>query len=246
MGFRAPTPGEMYSSFGAPGTYLRMGNADLESETSQGFEVGAKLGDEDFGGSASLFYNRYKNFIDARSLTAAEAAALGLSLAQYPQGGIQQYENISRAEIYGTELSIHKRFDNGFRAQVGLAYAHGTDKDTNKSLKSVAPLKAVVSIGYDTEQWGVGLDWTGASGARPDKDATAAKTYFQTPGYGIVDLTAWYEPEQIKGLRINAGVYNVFDKTYYDYASARTGTTQPPEYYSEPGRSFKISLTQRF
>lgn len=242
MGFRAPTAGELYAAFGAPGTYLRVGNPALESETSNGFELGANIGDDDFGGRVNVFYNRYKNFIDTKALTAAEAAANGYVLSQYPQGGITQNVNLDRARIFGVELGAHKRFDNGFSVRAGLAYANGKDMDTGAFIQSVAPLKGVLSLGYDTENWGVGLDWITSAAGRGE----STSTYFKTPGYGIVDLTAWYEPEQIKGMKINAGVYNVFDKTYYDYANARSGRTQPEEYYSEAGRYFKVSITQRF
>lgn len=246
MGFRAPTTGELYSRFGASGTYLRMGNPDLDSETSNGFELGANLGDESFGGRVNLFYNRYKNFIDTRSLTSAEASAMGLNLNDYRQGGITSYQNISRAEIYGVEVSAHKVFDNGVRIGTGLSAMKGNDLSNDTFLRSVAPMKAVASLGYDTETWGVGVDVIGVAASRNDDGKGG--TYFKTPGYGVVDLTAWWEPEQVKGLRINAGVYNVFDRTYYDYSSVRTNspTAQAREFYSEPGRTFKISLTQRF
>lgn len=248
MAFRAPTAGELYASFGGPGTYLRLGNPDLESETSNGFEIGANLGDADFGGRINLFYNRYKNFIDVRSLNAAEAAAAGYDLSAYPQGGITRGVNLDRARIYGVELSGHKRFDNGFGIRGALVYADGKDLNTGDFIQSVAPLKAVVGVTYDTEHWGVGLDWIGVKEARGETvyGARGGTSYVKTPGYGIFDLTGWWEPEQVKGLKINAGIYNLFDKTYYDYATVRTGGTQDMEYYSEPGRTFKISLTQRF
>ncbi len=247
MGFRAPTASELYSSYGGAGTYLRLGNPDLESETSNGFEIGAKLGDEDMGARVSMFYNRYKNFIDARGLTSAEAAALGYSLSSYP-AGISQYLNISDAEIYGIELGAHKRFANGFRVSAGLAYAKGNNLENDTFLRSVAPIKAVASVGYDTEFWGVGADFIGVGASRDDDGKGASGTnYFQTEGYGVVDLNAWWEPEQLNGMRITAGIYNAFDKTYYDYASVRTNSsTQAREFYSEPGRTFKISLTQKF
>jgi hemoglobin/transferrin/lactoferrin receptor protein len=74
---------------------------------------------------------------------------------------------------------------------------------------------------------------------------------FDAPGYGIFNLTGWWEPEEFKGLRIQAGVYNIFDRKYWNGVATRdvqtTGTTyQPVDYYSEPGRTFKISLTQKF
>ena len=65
--------------------------------------------------------------------------------------------------------------------------------------------------------------------------------------YGLVDATAWWKPEQLKGFSIQAGVYNIFDETYYDAVSLRDVTmSQPEAFYSEPGRTFKVSITQRF
>jgi hemoglobin/transferrin/lactoferrin receptor protein len=243
-GFRAPSAGELYSVFGGPGTYLRLGNPDLESETSNGFEIGANLGDQNFGGRVNIFYNRYKNFIDTRSYTAAEAVAAGYNPADFPFG-VSGYENIADVEIFGIEAAVHKEFDNGFRLGGGLAYARGNDLTNHTFLRSVAPLKVVASAGYDTETWGVGVDVIGVKSSLNDDGKGG--TYFKTPGYVIADLTAWWEPEQVKGLKINAGIYNVFDETYYDYATVRQySATQSREFYSEPGRTFKISLTQRF
>ncbi len=247
MGFRAPTAGELYAVFGGPGTYLRLGNPALESETSNGIELGANLGDDDLGARVSAFYNRYRNFVDARSLNAAEAAAAGYTLAAYPQGGISQYSNIAKAEIYGAELSAHKRFDNGITLRGAVAYARGNDLTKDTFLASVAPTKVVLGIDYDAGEWGVGANWIGVTAARGETVASrGSMTYFKTPGYGIVDLTAWWEPEQAKGLKINAGIFNVFDKTYYDYSSVRDGGSMPPVYYSEPGRTFKVSISQKF
>lgn len=241
MAFRAPTSGELYSRFGGPGTYIRVGNPDLETETSQGFEIGARLGDRDFGGRVNLFYNKYKNFIEARALTAAEAIALGLNPGDYPFG-ITGSVNIPNARIYGFEASAHKRFDNGLSVRAALAYARGDNTDTGEFLLSVAPFKGVIGVAYDTETWGVAADFIGVAKARGE----SSSTYFATPSYGIVDLTAWWEPEQVPGLKINAGIYNLFDKTYYDYSSVRNGGSQPVAFYSEPGRSFKLSLTHTF
>ncbi|WJH40446.1 TonB-dependent receptor [Aliirhizobium terrae] len=84
MGFRSPTANELYLTYGGTGSYLRIGNPDLEAETSRGFEVGARLGDGDFGGSVNLFYNRYKNFIDSRAYTNAEAIEAGYDPADFP------------------------------------------------------------------------------------------------------------------------------------------------------------------
>lgn len=248
MAFRSPTAQELYLDYGAPGSYLRIGNPDLKPETSNGFEVGAKLGDEDFGGRISVFHNRYRNFIDTANLDVAQQLALGIAPGTYPFG-VTRAVNIDRARIYGVEISSHKQFDSGFNIHGAIAYANGKDLDTDQYLKSVVPLKAIIGAGYKMETWGVDASLIASSGAKGEtvyNPVTGRATDFRAPGYGIVDLTAWWEPTQVAGLRLNAGVYNVFDKTYYDPLNAKDALNQPKEYYSEPGRTFKVSLTQRF
>src|SRR3546814_19782562 len=62
--FRAPSATELYQDFGAPGSYARIGNPDLKTETSNGFEIGPRLNRPDLGGSIPGFSTFYRNFID--------------------------------------------------------------------------------------------------------------------------------------------------------------------------------------
>ena len=241
MAFRGPTPAELYLDYGAPGTYLRIGNPNLEPESSNGFEIGATYDNGSLRGRVTGFYNRYKNFIDTRDLSAAEQAALGIAPGTYPFG-VTQSTNRANVEIYGAELSLEKQFDNGFNIHGGLAYARGVDLDTNEVLGSVAPFKGVIGVGYSTDIWGVDLSYIGAAAVSDNSTA-----HFKAPSYGIVDLTGWWKPEQFEGLSIQAGVFNIFDETYYDAVALRdVSFTQPNSFYSEPGRTFKISITQKF
>ncbi|MCO6392666.1 TonB-dependent hemoglobin/transferrin/lactoferrin family receptor [Aliihoeflea aestuarii] len=236
MGFRAPTSGELYSTFGGPGTYLRRGNDELVSETSQGIEIGVRYGDEDFGVRASLFHNRYRNFIEAVSADDQNPAV-------YPFG-ITEFQNLDRVRISGIEAAVHKRFDNGFHIMGSLAFARGENLETGAYLGSVAPFKGVATVGYAAQTWGTDLTFIGVSGVSDNSDAT-----FKAPGYGIVDVTAWWKPEQLDGFTIRGGVYNLFDKEYYDAINLRstTGiTTANQAYFSEPGRFFKVSLAKEF
>lgn len=238
MAFRSPTANELYLDYGAPGTYLRLGNPGLQPETSNGFEIGANLGDADFGGKVTGFYNRYKNFIDTTSDVPQDPA-------NYPFG-ISQYINRDRVRIYGVELSAHKAFDNGFHVSGSLTYAKGEDLETGIELGSVAPLKAVGIFGYATETWGTDVTVIGVKAPSSNSDST----FEGIGGYGLVDLTGWWKPEKLEGLTVRAGVYNIFDREYYDSVSLRDTTvsaaTPGKAWYSEPGRTFKISLTQRF
>ncbi|MCD7108107.1 TonB-dependent hemoglobin/transferrin/lactoferrin family receptor [Rhizobium sp. DKSPLA3] len=228
-GFKAPNVTQLYTNYDNAPLYRSIGNPDLDPETSYGFEAGANFGDEDFGGRIAAYTTRYKNFIDSE--TTPEAG--------YRLGTIE-YFNRDRVRISGIEARAQKTFSSGIDLHGSLAYARGTDLDTDELLASVAPLKAIVGVGYNTEVWGTDLSLVTA--AAVDDDSIAGT---KPGGYGIVNLTGWWEPEQAKGLRIQGGVYNLFDKTYFDALEVKD-IANASELYSEAGRTFKISLTQKF
>ena len=229
MGFKAPNVTQLYVNYDNAPFYRSFGNSDLEAETSYGFELGANLGDEDFGGRITAFTTRYKNFIDTDTVTTAG----------YAFGSIE-YFNRDKVRISGVEVRAHKTFTSGFNLHGSVAYAYGEDIDTGELLASVAPLKGIFGVGFEQETWGA--DASLIASAAVDNDSTASS---KPDGYGIVNLTGWWEPEQFQGLRLQAGVYNVFDKTYFDALEVKEASTLS-DLYSESGRYFKVSLTQRF
>lgn len=243
--YRAPTVNELYMNFTNPVTgYAQLGNPDLEAETGHGVEIGANLGDDMFGGRITVFNNWYKNFIVAGDL------APDPNFPQLPFG-VARFENIDEVEISGVELRAHKFFSNGIRLHGGLAYAYGEDGDGNL-VPTIAPFKAIAGIGYVSDYWGV--DFTGIFvGRYRDDFADPARvdTTFDAPSYAIANLSAWWEPSMIKGMRIQAGVKNLFDTTYYDALAVRNvnlsaTSSQPEEFYSSYGRTYVMSLTQKF
>jgi hemoglobin/transferrin/lactoferrin receptor protein len=238
--FRAPTATELYLTYGNAGAYLQIGNPDLKPETSNGFDIGAKFGDEQFGGSVSIYNNYYRNFIDTIAVSNAEA---GVPDDLFPMG-VTRYINRAHVQIYGAEAKAHYAFGNGWRTWGGVAVAQGKDTDEDEYLNSIPPVKAIVGLGYATETWGTDLTMTAVGKRDKVEDDNA---FYKTPGYATFDVTGWWEPEQFKGLRVQAGVYNLFDKKYWNAVDLPEGrVTSPKDYFSEPGRTFKVSLTQRF
>ncbi|MFD1329510.1 TonB-dependent hemoglobin/transferrin/lactoferrin family receptor [Mycoplana ramosa] len=232
QGFRAPSATELYQNYGAPGSYLIIGNPNLKPETSNGFEVGANYESDAYTVSANVFNNYYRNFIDSVSFDGG---------AEFPFG-ITKYTNLARVQIYGVELAGEWRFTDEWRTWASIAWAHGKDTDTDQYLNSVAPLRAIVGLGYATDTWGSDVSLTAAGTRNKVSDGG-----FKAPGYGIVDATAWWEPEQVAGLRVRAGVFNIFDKTYWDAISVPDNTApEGQDFYTEPGRTFRLSLTKTF
>lgn len=229
--YKAPSAYQLYVDYDNSPMYRSIGNPDLKAETSWGFEGGANLGDDDFGGHISAYSTRYKNFID----TSAFLPTPGYSF------GTAQFINIDNVRISGLQVDGHKKFNNGINLHGSVFYARGTNLETDQLLASVPPVKAILGIGYEKEDWGTDLSLVTA-GAVSDKSAASAKP----PGYGILNLTGWWQPEKLKGMTLQAGVYNLTNKTYYDALEVKNLTTSMTELYSESGRYIKVAISQKF
>ncbi|MFT4047219.1 MAG: TonB-dependent hemoglobin/transferrin/lactoferrin family receptor [Solimonas sp.] len=237
--FRAPSATELYLTYGSSSTYVSIGNPDLKPETSNGYEIGTKFGDDKRGARLSLYDNRYHNFIDSVTTTASEAGLSG----SYPYG-VYEYMNRTHVEIYGVEASGQWAFGDGWRSWASVVYAVGKDTDDDTHLNSIPPLKGIVGIGYAQLSWGSDLSVTAADARHKVEDPTSDIN--KTPGYAIVDLSGWWQPALLGGVRLQAGVFNVFDRLYYNALDIADNATQPQAYYSQPGRSLKASLLYRF
>ena len=247
QGFKAPDPTELYMNFinNSIG-YASLGNANLKPEESNNFEIGANLGDDELGGSANVFYSKYKNFIDTVTVDSRTSTALGLNPATY-RYGVTRWENRNKVKIYGAEARSHWQFADNWKVWGTAAWAVGKDEKIHQHLNSVAPLTGIIGLSYSRNNYGTDLMLTTAA----KRNKVETDTDFKAPGYGVVDLTAYWEPSQVKGLRLQAGVFNLMDKKYWNALNvpdAQGGATalQPYDFYSEPGRSFRVAASYQF
>ncbi|EJF85714.1 TonB-dependent hemoglobin/transferrin/lactoferrin family receptor [Candidatus Bartonella washoeensis] len=232
--FRAPRISELYVSYIKPSAYYVKGEPNLKAETSNGYDVGLRYGNENFGGILSAFFNQYKDFIDTVDKGPSEEFRFSR----------RHYTNRANVRILGVETKMHWVLNNGFHANFALAYSQGRDLDKNEYLNSIPALKAVIGVGYAKEIWGADVVLT--SSAKRDKVAKDSD-YQKIPGYKIVDVSGWLKPFGEKGLIVRAGVYNLFNEKYWDISDLPSGkSTTPKDYFSQPGRNFKVSFVQRF
>ena len=109
-------------------------------------------------------------------------------------------------------------------------------------------------MGYSRDVWGVDAMLTTAlkrdKVEYPEATATARNPDFQAPGYGVVDLMGYWRPAAVKGLQVQAGVFNVFDKKYWEAINVPTAgaivIARAVDWYTEPGRSLRVSLTYQY
>ncbi len=281
-GAQFPNASQLYgswnlgSSYAGTAQYALIGNADLNTETSNNLEWGVK-GEVVEGVTlrTSLFYNTYKNFI---AYTRYQRASSPDKFANVPSNiyTIYQAENRDKAYIYGGEISTRLNFGtwfeqvNGLSANFALGYNQGKSKssysgDKYVDIDSVAPMKAIVGVAWDdpAKRYGAAVTATFVKG----KQATATNResynnasgstltdatteYLRVPGYGLVDMSAYWQVA--RNVKLSGGVYNITDRKYRDYLSSRelTDSTQQDAYDNAlavmPGRTFQLGINVDF
>lgn len=236
-GFRAPGVLEVNGQFTNSNLYTLIPNPGLKPETSKGWELGARLGDQRLGGSLTVFDTRYRNFIEMGTLSPTDP---GYD-ASY-RYAVYQYRNVQAARIYGSEATAHMQLTAQWRLEGFAAWMQGQNETNHTWLNSVPSLKASVALTYTQPLWGGQVRLTAAKAH--DKNAGASD--FAAPGYGIVDLSAWWKP--VRDLRVSLGLYNLFDQTYWNGTDALTlaSSATLASRYTLPGRNVRASLTWQF
>ncbi|WP_394060990.1 TonB-dependent hemoglobin/transferrin/lactoferrin family receptor [Alcaligenes sp. WGS1538] len=245
-GYTAPTASQLYLNYGAPGTYLRAGNPELKPEISRGWELGGQWGDDRKGVRLSVFHNNYKNFIESEVVIDPDSPQWNPAwTGRYPMG-VTAVANKARVQIYGAELAGHWMLTPQWRLRSGLSWARGKDRDSGLPINSVAPLGGMAALAYLQPRWGAELALHAS--AKRERVEDPARD-FQTPGFGVWNLKAWWEPQQVDGLRVQIGVYNLFDKYYWnplDVPRAGGRDSWPVAAYTSPGRYARLNLAYQF
>lgn len=238
-GFRAPSVLEVNGQFTNGNLYTLLPNPSLKPETSRGYEFGVRLGDKRRGGTITLFDTRYKNFIEQITLARDDPQR-----PPFPAfaAGVFQNRNVEDARIYGTEATGHIQLNSNWRVDGLLAWMQGKNETDNTWLNSVPSMKTSVALSYLQAQWGGQARLTAARAH--DKNAQASN--FAAPGYGIVDLSAWWRPQQ--NLRLSVGIYNLFDRKHFNGSDPLTlaATSALADRYSLPARNVRASLNWQF
>lgn len=239
-GFRAPNYGELNGAF--RNMTMRYGsspNPDLKPETSVGVELGMRFKQDSMRGQFTVYDNRYKDFIESVRLTCPGDPLCIPGITTYSSA------NLNKVRIYGAEVKGGWDFAPGWRLDGGLAYAHGTNEESGEPLDSVEPLRLSAGVSYDKSNWGAETRLRAAQRKKRTDDTNG--TWFRPAGYGVTDVSVWYRPT--KDTRIVATVNNLFDKKYWLWSDIRQADARNPlgvDFYSQPGRSFRLSLQADF
>ncbi len=249
QGFKAPGYLDLYYTYPGSSQTL-LANPDLKPEESDSFELGLR-GENSIGGfEVTGFYNKYENFIEQKRIG--------------EEGGkeIFQNRNVEEATIKGVEFSGELWLDQTIDAPEGttlrgsVAWAEGKNKTTGEYLNSVAPLTAFIGLGYDdiSGTWGGELMLAAVKGKKQSKVSNIPPSQFNPDGleqfnpagYGVIDLTAYYNATD--DLVLRAGLFNITDKKYWNLNDVDGEATNEEglDRLAQPGRNWSVSLSYDF
>jgi hemoglobin/transferrin/lactoferrin receptor protein len=280
-GFRAPSVGELYAPTAttrvtevATGNQVDVwdsaSNPNLEAEESLNTELGYRWQTERHQLGVSLYRDKYSNFIETTTLIqnpGTQYESCNGPTCTITNG--HEYlapANVGEVTVKGVEIEGRWLITEQLSARLAWTYSEG-EKKNGDPLPSIVPATGVLGLRYQspTQRWSLTGNVTHAKAKKMEDAAlteVAANDFFTSlepdylsDAYTVLDLFG--EINITKGLRLNAGIYNVFDERYYLWPRVRfvnEGTTTLYGYvtgdgigrYSEPGRNFRVSLAWQF
>ncbi|HHF3493302.1 TPA: TonB-dependent hemoglobin/transferrin/lactoferrin family receptor, partial [Haemophilus influenzae] len=271
-GFRAPTSDEMYFTFKHP-DFTILPNTNLKPEIAKTKEIAFTLHNDDWGFiSTSLFKTNYRDFIDLvykgeREFEVGNPNNRG-------KISFDTFQNINRdsAVVKGIEINSKvflgkmAKFMDGFNLSYKYTYQKGRING-NIPMNAIQPKTMVYGLGYDhpSQKFGFNFYTTHVATKNPedtydiyaeDKKQIDTSIKWRSKSYTILDLIGYVQP--IKNLTIRAGVYNLTNRKYITWDSARSirsfGTSNVIEQttglginrFYAPGRNYKMSVQFEF
>ena len=121
MGFRSPSLKERYYNFDMAGIWIVNGNPDLKSELSHNFNVSADYIKGHYNFTLSAYYNDVHNKI---ATGIPHLIPLTSSLSPLTSDLYLDYVNLDNYSVYGGDMTVQARWDNGISARLSYAYTN--------------------------------------------------------------------------------------------------------------------------
>ncbi|TAA78874.1 Hemoglobin and hemoglobin-haptoglobin-binding protein A [Pasteurella multocida] len=277
-GFRAPTGEEIYLTFKHP-DFSILPNKNLEAETAKTKEVALTFHNPRGFITTSLFHTKYDNFIDLAFIGNKQLHGHSKLVP------FSVYQNINRqhAKVTGLDINAKLKLDvftsrlEGFKLGYKFTYQRGRING-DIPMNAIQPKTSVFSAGYDHKSGKFGLDiYLTHVSEKKAKDTynmfwktqqedehiggrgiitTDSSVRWRSNAYTLVDMVMYAKP--IKNLTLQFGVYNLTNRKYITWDSARSirpfGTSNMIDKktgeginrFNAPGRNFKLNAELTF
>ena len=223
--FRSPALEERYQYIDL-GSYVRVGNPDLNPEQGVFLDLGMRVWKQDLSVTGNIFLNTFKDLVTEIPGTYENRPAFIKA-------------NVGEAALYGFDFEVMYNFYRSLVGYVTASYVRGEDTGNNTSLPQIPPLNGRIGLRGQFVKWFT-FDVSAVVFDRQEKIAAGE---IATPGYATFNLNMCSIPVNLKytTLKFFAGIENILDKSYRNHLSSNRGLIT-----AEPGRNFYFKLNVNF
>jgi len=232
---RAADATERYLGANSPMAPMRwIGNPGLDSAQHHQIDLGAGWRRNGSSANFTVFASDVDDYI--------------LRDRAHGQEGILQsdnatiYRNVS-ARRYGAEADAMIQLSSGFVLSGRLAWVLAENTTDNRAIAQNPPLHGNISAGWSRNRWSASgvVRWAAKQTRVDDNPMTGSGLDAgQTPGWVVLDLAGTVEIGS--GFGLQAGVANVFDRTYANHLNRASAFDPNAVRVNEPGRTFWLRV----
>ena len=201
---RAPALEELYNYGPHAGNLaFEVGNPNLDSERSTGFDLSLRHNQGPVRGDVNLFYYDFSNFIFPFATGEEEDE---LQVIEFTQ---------REARFTGAEANANLGLHRDLWLNLGIDFVDAQETDTNTPLPRIPPLRG--RIGFDYKS--AGFQFTPELILASQQHQTFTGE-MRTPGYAVVNLKASYtHAQQHLAHQFSVNVFNVGNRLYRNHSS---------------------------
>ena len=201
---RAPALEELYNYGPHAGNLaFEVGNPNLDSERSTGFDLSLRHNQGPVRGDVNLFYYDFSNFIFPFATGEEEDE---LQVIEFTQ---------REARFTGAEANANLVLHRDLWLNLGIDFVDAQETDTNTPLPRIPPLRG--RIGFDYKS--AGFQFTPELILASQQHQTFTGE-MRTPGYAVVNLKASYtHAQQHLAHQFSVNVFNVGNRLYRNHSS---------------------------
>lgn len=243
---RFPTVTEIH-----PATYFHdefHPNYDLKPEKSRGVTLGWSFRSAVYDHNLDLSYTRFKDMISTWAKTHYDE--------DWQEDLVDYRMPVNRknpVNVYAVEYTGTVKFGGiyqaleGWELQAALAWAHGRDKTDNTPITGIMPLSGNLELSYSQQYYKAFARLNFAARKSINEigfDEVYGGQSKPIAGWSTWDLGITFTP--IKELAVNVTLYNFGNRTYQLWDQVYKGVGSNRNIYTQPGRSYALSLDYKF
>lgn len=219
----------------SPDYWERNLEEELKKETNRQLDAGLIWNKGDWHVASSIFAGKIRDFILVEQLGPYSRTARNID-----------------ATRFGGELEVKWQFAPNWSISSNLAYTYGKNRTDGKPLAQTPPLEWNNTLAFDNGKFSAGALWkVVAKQNRFSKGQgnIVGQDIGASAGFGVLSVNAGWKFNKYATLQ--AGVDNVFNKTYAEFVS-RSGVAVDPAAgikttrVNEPGRTAWLRLQAKF